>query len=74
MNIPALLDTSGFGSRRGPYNCKKCNKYLKHMIIDCNLTKSIIEYECECKNEWLGEVENADMNHSKTKIKHIPLY
>ncbi len=24
VKIPALLDTSGFGSRRGPYNCKKC--------------------------------------------------
>ena len=34
IDIPALLDTSGFGSRRGPYNCKKCNKDLKHKIID----------------------------------------
>ena len=74
VSIPALLDTSGFGSRRGPYNCKKCNKDLKHMIIDCNLTQSIIEYDCECKSEWLAEVKNADMNQSKTKIKHIPLY
>ena len=37
LDIPALLDTSGFGSRRGPYNCKKCNKDLKHMIIANNL-------------------------------------
>ena len=74
VNIPALLDTSGFGSRRGPYNCKKCNKDLKHMIIDCNLTQSIIEYDCECKSEWLAEVKNADMNQSTVKIKHIALY
>ena len=26
LDMPALLDTSGFGSRRGPYNCKKYNK------------------------------------------------
>ncbi|WP_407379979.1 archaeosine biosynthesis radical SAM protein RaSEA [Methanobrevibacter sp.] len=74
ISIPALLDTSGFGSRRGPYNCKKCNKDLKHKIIDCNLTQSIVEHDCECKDEWLAEVKNANMNQSKVKIKHIPLY
>ena len=74
IDIPALLDTSGFGSRRGPYNCKKCNKDLKHMIIANNLTQSKIEYECECKNEWLAEIENSDMNSSTVEIKHIPLY
>ncbi|MCQ2971967.1 MAG: archaeosine biosynthesis radical SAM protein RaSEA [archaeon] len=74
INLPALLDTSGFGSRRGPYNCKKCNKELKHKIIECNLTQSIIEHDCECKGQWMGEVNNSDMNKSKTHIKHIPLY
>ena len=74
IDIPALLDTSGFGSRRGPYNCKKCNKDLKHKIIDCNLTQSIVEHDCECKSEWLAEFENANINQSKVKIKHIPLY
>lgn len=72
--IPALLDTSGFGSRRGPYNCKKCNKDLKHMIIANNLTQTKIEYDCDCKSEWLAEVENSDMNSSTVEIKHIPLY
>ena len=74
LDIPALLDTSGFGSRRGPYNCKKCNKDLKHMIIDHNLTQTPIDYDCECKNEWLAEINNADMNKSSTPIKHLPLY
>ena len=74
LDIPALLDTSGFGSRRGPYNCKKCNKDLKHMIIANNLTQSKIEYDCECKNEWLAEIKNSDMNSSTVEIKHIPLY
>jgi len=23
--IPVIMDTAGFGTRRGPYNCKKCN-------------------------------------------------
>lgn len=74
IKIPALLDTSGFGSRRGPYNCKKCNKDLKHIIIANNLTQSKIEYECECKGEWLAEINNSDMNGSTVEIKHIPLY
>ena len=74
VNIPALLDTSGFGSRRGPYNCKKCNKDLKHEIINSNLTQSIIEYDCECKSSWMAEVENASMNQSTVKIEHLALY
>lgn len=74
VKIPALLDTSGFGFRRGPYNCKKCNKTLKNMIIDSNLSQSLIEYDCQCKNQWHGEVYGSDMNKSKTPVKHIPLY
>lgn len=74
LNIPALLDTSGFGSRRGPYNCKKCNKDLKHMIIANNLTQTPIDYDCDCKNKWLTEVNNADMNKSAVPVKHLPLY
>ncbi len=74
IDIPALLDTSGFGSRRGPYNCKKCNKELKHKIIYSNLDQSIIEHDCDCKNEWLAEVNNSNMNFSKTFNKHVPLY
>lgn len=74
LDIPTLLDTSGFGSRRGPYNCKKCNKDLKHMIISANLTQTQIEYECDCKKEWLAEINNANMNKSTIPIKHVPLY
>ena len=74
LDISSLLDTSGFGSRRGPYNCKKCNKDLKHLIIAKNLTQELIEYDCECKSEWLAEINNADMNYSNVEIKHLPLY
>ncbi len=74
VKIPALLDTSGFGSRRGPYNCKKCNKDLKHKIISSNFTQEIIEHDCECKKEWLAEVKFSNLTQSKTKIKHLPLY
>lgn len=74
LNIPIFMDTSGFGSRRGPYNCKKCNKDLKYKIIDSNLDQSIIEdYKCECKNEWIAEVESSNLNKSKTATKHLPL-
>ena len=44
------------------------------MIIANNLTQSPIEYDCECKNEWLAEINNSDMNGSTVEIKHIPLY
>ena len=74
IKLPALLDTSGFGSRRGPYNCKKCSKDLKHMIIANNLTQTKIDYDCECKSEWMADVKNSDMNFSTTKTKHIELY
>ncbi|MCC7553229.1 MAG: archaeosine biosynthesis radical SAM protein RaSEA [Methanobacteriaceae archaeon] len=74
LEIPALLDTSGFGSRRGPYNCKKCNKDLKHLIIKSNLNQSIIDYDCECKINWVSDVKYSNMNYSKTFNKHLPLY
>lgn len=72
--IPSFMDTSGFGSRRGPYNCKKCNKELKHIIIQSNLDQSLIEeIDCKCKNQWISEVKFSDLNKSKTPIKHLPL-
>lgn len=74
IDLPSLLDTSGFGSRRGPFNCKKCNKDLKHMIIANNLTQKPIEYDCECKRQWQAQINNSDMTYSKVEIKHIPLY
>lgn len=74
IKIPALMDTSGFGSRRGPYNCKKCNKDLKNMLIQSNLNQSIVKYDCDCKSQWIANIESKDINQSKTNIKHIPLY
>ena len=74
LTIPTLLDTSGFGSRRGPYNCKKCNKDLKNLIIKSNLTQTTIDYDCECKSNWAGDVKHSNMNYSKNFSKHLPLY
>ncbi|MBR4396662.1 MAG: hypothetical protein IKS93_02280, partial [Methanobrevibacter sp.] len=54
--------------------CKKCNKELKYRIIDSNFDQSQIEYDCECKKEWIAEVKFSDLNKSKTPIKHLPLY
>ena len=74
LNIPTFMDTSGFGSRRGPYNCKKCNKDLKHKIIDSNLNQSIIENkECICKKQWLAEIKSSNLNKSKTRPQHLPM-
>ena len=47
---------------------------MKHLIIAKNLTQELIEYDCECKSEWLAEINNADMNYSNVEIKHLPLY
>ena len=74
VKIPALMDTSGFGSRRGPYNCKKCNKDLKHKIISSNFTQSQISHNCDCKKEWEAEVKFNNLTQSKTGKKHLPLY
>ena len=69
LNIPIIMDTAGFGSRRGPYNCKKCNSRLKSMIIESNLNQSIPEdLECECKNKWKSEIEFCDITRSTTNL------
>ncbi len=63
------MDTAGFGSRRGPYNCKKCNSQLKDMIIESNLDQSIPEdLECECKDKWKSEIEFSDITRSTTNL------
>lgn len=63
------MDTSGFGTRRGPYNCKKCNKKLKDVIIQSNLDQSIPEeVECECKAVWEADVEYSDITRSNTLL------
>lgn len=53
---------------------KNAIKDLKHMIIANNLTQTPIDYDCDCKNKWLAEVNNADMNKSAVPVKHLPLY
>lgn len=69
VEIPAIMDTAGFGTRRGPFNCKKCNKRLKNLIIETNLSGTIPEeFECECKNKWIGDVKFSDKTHSTTNL------
>ncbi|MDD3985594.1 MAG: archaeosine biosynthesis radical SAM protein RaSEA [Methanobacterium sp.] len=69
LDIPVIMDTAGFGSRRGPYNCKKCNSLLKNMIIDSNLNQTIPEdFECECKDKWRSEIEYGDITRSTTNL------
>jgi radical SAM enzyme (TIGR01210 family) len=67
--IPVIMDTAGFGTRRGPYNCKKCNSALKDMIIQSNIHQTIPEdFECECRSKWLAEVEYSGITHSASKL------
>jgi len=69
VKIPVIIDTSGFGTRRGPFNCKKCNRKFKNLIIESNLNQSIPEeFECECKYRWMGDVEFSDRAHSTTNL------
>lgn len=69
VKIPVIMDTSGFGTRRGPFNCKKCNKKFKNLIIESNLNQTIPEeFECECKNKWMGDVEFSDVTRSTTNL------
>ncbi len=70
VKIPVIMDTSGFGTRRGPFNCKKCNKKFKNLIIGSNLNQTIPEeFECECKGKWVANVEFCDVTRSTTNIK-----
>lgn len=69
IKIPVIMDTAGFGSSRGPYNCKKCNSKLKAMIIESNLNQTVPEtVECECKSRWKAEVDYSDITRSTTGI------
>lgn len=69
VKIPVIMDTAGFGTRRGPYNCKKCNKKLKNMIIQSNLDQSIPEmFDCECKLKWEADVKYSDLTRSNVNL------
>ena len=69
VDIPVIMDTAGFGSRRGPYNCKKCNSQLKSMIIESNLEQNIPkDLECECKDKWRSEIEFSGITRSTTNL------
>lgn len=67
--IPVIMDTAGFGTRRGPYNCKKCNSALKDMIIQSNIHQTIPDdFECECRSKWLAEVEYSGITGSPSNL------
>lgn len=74
VDIPMIMDTAGFGTRRGPYNCKKCNSKLKQLIIESNLKQEIPEelenYVCECKNRWEADLEFAEILNTTTNPKN----
>ncbi|MGF7119292.1 archaeosine biosynthesis radical SAM protein RaSEA [Methanobacterium oryzae] len=71
VKIPVIMDTSGFGTRRGPFNCKKCNKKFKNLIIESNLKQTIPEeFKCECKDKWIADVEFSNITRSTTALKN----
>jgi hypothetical protein len=69
VKIQVIMDTAGFGTRRGPFNCKKCNSKLKDLIIKTNINQTIPEeVECECKLKWEADVEFSNMTRSTTNL------
>ncbi|MDG3547985.1 archaeosine biosynthesis radical SAM protein RaSEA [Methanobacterium formicicum] len=69
IEIPVIMDTAGFGTRRGPYNCKKCNSKLKNLIIESNIDQTIPpEIECECKPKWEADVKFSEVTRSTTNL------
>lgn len=73
VDIPMIMDTAGFGTRRGSYNCKKCNSKLKNLIIESNLkqevTKELEEFTCACKDKWEADLEFSDVLNTTTNPK-----
>ena len=74
VDIPMIMDTAGFGTRRGPYNCKKCNAKLKSLIIQSNLLQEIPEeletFTCDCKSKWEADLEFSDILNTTTNPKN----
>ncbi len=74
VDIPMIMDTAGFGTRRGPYNCKKCNSKLKSLIIKSNLEQEISpeleNYDCDCKQQWESDLEFSDILNTTTNPKN----
>lgn len=73
VDIPMILDTAGFGTRRGPFNCKKCNAKLKSLIIKSNLEQDIPEelekFTCECKDKWIADITFSEILSTTTNPK-----
>jgi len=57
-------DPLGSGHARGPHNCGKCDAVLTDGIRDYSLTadrellRSLMQYHCDCYNEWEYVMEN----------------
>ena len=69
VKIPVIMDTAGFGTRRGPYNCKKCNSKLKNIIIQSNINQTIPEeFDCECKDKWMADLKYSGNTRSTTNL------
>ena len=67
------MDTAGFGTRRGPFNCKKCNEKLKNLIIKYNQEQEISEelenYSCSCQDNWKADLEFTEILQTTTNPK-----
>lgn len=74
IEIPAIMDTAGMGSKRGPHNCGRCDSKLKKLIIQSNLDQSPVpEIKCKCKKRWKAEKYGERITASSGIIKYIHL-
>ena len=58
-----VSDPVAAGTRRGPYNCPKCNREAAQLINDFSLTQAtelFEKFECECRYLWEKVVQLED--------------
>ena len=57
-DIPIICDTVAFGTRRGPHNCRRCDKRAKASVNRFSLTQdssSLNSLDCSCRGDWERE-------------------
>jgi radical SAM enzyme (TIGR01210 family) len=57
-DIDIICDTVAYGTRRGPHNCRRCDKKARAIINDFSLSQdpvSLDALDCRCRRGWERE-------------------
>jgi radical SAM enzyme (TIGR01210 family) len=57
-DIDIICDTVAYGTRRGPHNCKRCDKKARAIINNFSLNQdpaSLDALDCKCRGDWERE-------------------